>query len=219
MWPVFARSNVTGIESEADALRRRTSRGVDLRADHATACARYESPAFLPEPVADVNDTFAFATETLAALSTYAHLQSGDGSSVAKTSRFRARPRATSCCHASCETGREVLRAVRPGCAALCRCMGRQFRADTGWFAGHRGVTEGGWPCVIRDLSWGQRHCVCHARGRHRARRHRRPHPRANGSVRVRTSPRRGKKLKSHVRPAATGRNICRTAEPFAPIP
>ncbi len=64
---VFARSKVTGIESEADALRLRTSQGVDLIADHAVVCAGYESPAFLPEPVADVNNTFAFVTEPLAA--------------------------------------------------------------------------------------------------------------------------------------------------------
>jgi glycine/D-amino acid oxidase-like deaminating enzyme len=64
---VFSRSKVARIDTGGNALRLHIDGGAEVIADHAVVCAGYESGAFLQEEVADVDNTFAFVTEPLAA--------------------------------------------------------------------------------------------------------------------------------------------------------
>jgi glycine/D-amino acid oxidase-like deaminating enzyme len=63
---IFARTAVAGIEELADGLRLRTANGFAVTARHVVVAAGYESLEFLPDGVADVDNTFALVTEPLA---------------------------------------------------------------------------------------------------------------------------------------------------------
>ncbi len=62
----FARAKVTRIEETADALRLHTVAGHIVSAAQVVVCAGYESLDFLPDGIADVNNTFAVVTEPVA---------------------------------------------------------------------------------------------------------------------------------------------------------
>jgi glycine/D-amino acid oxidase-like deaminating enzyme len=59
----FARTRVTHIEEQGEALVLRTARGHVVTAAHVAVCAGFESLEFLPAGIADVNNTFALVTE------------------------------------------------------------------------------------------------------------------------------------------------------------
>ena len=63
---LFARTKVTQIEEQGDALALRTAGGHTVTAAHVAVCAGYESLDFLPSGFADVHNTFALVTEPLA---------------------------------------------------------------------------------------------------------------------------------------------------------
>lgn len=63
---VFARTKVTQIEEQGDAILLRTEGGHTVTAAHVVVCAGYESLDFLPTGFADVHNTFALVTEPLA---------------------------------------------------------------------------------------------------------------------------------------------------------
>ena len=62
---LFARTKVTQIEEQGDALVLRTAGGHTVTAAHVAVCAGYESLDFLPSGYADVHNTFALVTEPL----------------------------------------------------------------------------------------------------------------------------------------------------------
>jgi len=64
---LFARTRVTQIEEQGDALALRTEGGQTVTAAHVVVCAGYESLDFLPAGFADVHNTFALVTEPVAA--------------------------------------------------------------------------------------------------------------------------------------------------------
>ena len=59
----FARTRVTQIEGQGDALVLRTAGGHAVTAANVAVCAGYESLEFLPTGIADVHNTFALVTE------------------------------------------------------------------------------------------------------------------------------------------------------------
>ena len=63
---LFARTRVERIEETPESLLLHTAAGNTVTAAHVVVCAGYESLAFLPQEVAEVNNTFALVTEPLA---------------------------------------------------------------------------------------------------------------------------------------------------------
>lgn len=63
---VYSRARVDAIEDDAEGLLLRIAGGETVRAAHVVVAAGYESERFLPEPVADIDNTFALVTEPLA---------------------------------------------------------------------------------------------------------------------------------------------------------
>jgi glycine/D-amino acid oxidase-like deaminating enzyme len=62
---VYSRCAVSAIEEEAAGLLLRIEGGETVRASHVVVAAGYESEHFLPEPVADIDNTFALITEPM----------------------------------------------------------------------------------------------------------------------------------------------------------
>jgi glycine/D-amino acid oxidase-like deaminating enzyme len=62
---VYARAEVESIEDAGEKLRLRVKGGRQLTANHVVVAAGYESLQFLPEPVANIDNTFALVTEPL----------------------------------------------------------------------------------------------------------------------------------------------------------
>ena len=63
---IFARTAVKGIEEQSDGLRLRTDKGHTVTARDVVVAAGYESLDFLPDGIANVDNTFALVTEPLA---------------------------------------------------------------------------------------------------------------------------------------------------------
>lgn len=62
---VYSRTCVDAIEDDASGLLLRIAGGETVRAAHVVVAAGYESERFLPEPVANIDNTFALVTEPL----------------------------------------------------------------------------------------------------------------------------------------------------------
>jgi glycine/D-amino acid oxidase-like deaminating enzyme len=62
---LFARSRVTGIVERGARLRLEIEGGARVDAAHVVVAAGFESLDFLPQPVADIDNTYALATEPL----------------------------------------------------------------------------------------------------------------------------------------------------------
>jgi glycine/D-amino acid oxidase-like deaminating enzyme len=62
---LFARSRVIGITERGDRLRLEIEGGASVEAAHVVVAAGFESMEFLPRPVADIDNTYALATEPL----------------------------------------------------------------------------------------------------------------------------------------------------------
>jgi len=63
---LFARSRVTGVVEKGERLQLDVDGGARVDAAHVVIAAGYEAVDFLPRPVADIDNTYALATEPLA---------------------------------------------------------------------------------------------------------------------------------------------------------
>lgn len=62
---LFARTRVTGIAGRGEGLRLTTDKGATIDAAHVVVAAGYESLDFLPQRVADIDNTYALVTDPL----------------------------------------------------------------------------------------------------------------------------------------------------------